>query len=113
MLERPNGIDPERLAEDLLLAVATNELTRNMATLAMATLLPDCDVDRAHRLLEAFRTQANSWERLPNGDERPEWGLARRIWERTSGADKGKPVLPELVERYGRPHMFRTLANRR
>ncbi|MGV9383474.1 hypothetical protein ACWDRB_47210 [Nonomuraea sp. NPDC003707] len=108
-------IDAEDLAEDLQIAIATGELSPLAATLLITALSPRYSRDEATALLNSKHPtrQGNAWERLPNGDMRPKWGVGRRIWERTNGTEKGAPMLPELAERYGKRSLFYALATRR
>ncbi|GGK61693.1 hypothetical protein Sme01_03540 [Sphaerisporangium melleum] len=104
MLEtRP--IDLQDLAEDLHLAMAVDELTKDQALAFILHLCgPEMTDQEAGRVLRRGdpAQMTCAWEKHPvTGDRVPQFGPPRRLWDRQHGADHGRPVLPELAEKWG------------
>ncbi|WP_449065909.1 hypothetical protein [Planomonospora algeriensis] len=95
----------EDLAEDLHLAIATGEITRDRAITALALAAPGLGFDGAEQVLERKDPigEGNRYDRLPDGRFCPAWGNSRRIWDHTEGDKKGVRVLPDLIAKWGRP----------
>lgn len=92
------------IGENLHLAIAMGEFTKEGALAFIAHLLPDVDERRVRRLLLDGDPggQCNTWKyHEETGLSEPSWGVARRIWDRKHSTEQGVPVLPELIAAYG------------